>query len=63
MSLLLKEEEPSAEVIALLPMNKAKAHSPNDIAKTKKNKKNKDGNKCDCEGGDAEGGLVAAGTE
>lgn len=29
----------SAEVIALLPMNKAKARSPNDIAKRKKTKK------------------------
>jgi hypothetical protein len=28
----------SAEVIALLPMNKAKAHSPNDITKRKKKK-------------------------
>jgi hypothetical protein len=28
-----------------------------------KTKKNKDGNKCDCEGADAEGSLVAAGTE
>jgi hypothetical protein len=26
----------SAEVIALLPMNKAKAHSPNDLTKRKK---------------------------
>jgi hypothetical protein len=29
----------------------------------KEKKKTKGGNKCDCEGGDAEGGLVAAGTE
>jgi len=33
------------------------------LQKEKKEKKAKGGNKCDCEGGDAEGGLVAAGTE
>jgi len=47
----------SVEVIAGLPTYKFKAKSSNDM------KKYKDGSESDCEGGAAEGGVVAVGTE